>query len=62
MTYPLSPNVVDPVLPRPLTTPDAPGAIIWIAEFYDARFTDSAGRVETRPPYMQGGVNLKSPA
>ncbi|MEU2674765.1 acetoacetate decarboxylase family protein [Streptomyces sp. NPDC007164] len=59
VTYPLSPNVVDSVLPRPLTTPDAPGAIIWIAEFHDARFTDSAGRVETRPPYMQGGVNLK---
>ncbi|MFI2561089.1 acetoacetate decarboxylase family protein [Nocardia farcinica] len=59
LVYPTSRAIVDAVLPGPLTTPATPEVMVWIAEFRGARFTDSAGNVETRPAYMQGGVNLR---
>lgn len=59
LVYPTDRAIVDAVLPGPLTEPATPEVIVWLAEFRDARFTDSAGNVEIRPAYMQGGVNLR---
>ncbi|MEV4129977.1 acetoacetate decarboxylase family protein [Nocardia sp. NPDC049707] len=59
VVYPTSRDIVDAVLPAPLTGTPMPEVIIWIAEFRGARFTNGDGNVETRPAYMQGGVNLR---
>lgn len=57
--YPAPSDVVTKVLPSPLDPPDRPEVIVWVAEFIGASFTSPTGTVETRPSYMQGGINVR---
>lgn len=59
VVYPVDAAVPERVLPAPLDPSDRSEVIIWVAEFIGASFTSPAGTVETRPSYMQGGVDMR---
>ncbi|WP_239004091.1 acetoacetate decarboxylase family protein [Nocardia panacis] len=58
VVYPTTEAIAAAVLPRPLTVSE-PEVLIWVAEFIGAEFTSASGSVETRPAYMQAGINLR---
>ena len=59
IVYPATAAVVDALLPGPLCRGAEPEVVIWIAEFIGAQFQSPDGTVETRPSYMQGGINVR---
>lgn len=58
IVYPTTAAVVDAILPTPLQRGAEPEIMIWIGEFIGAQFQSPDGTVETRPSYMQGGINV----
>ncbi|WP_237720562.1 MULTISPECIES: acetoacetate decarboxylase family protein [Rhodococcus] len=59
VAYPTTEDIAAVVLPRPLSPAASPEVLIWVAEFIGASFTAGDGTVETRPAYMQAGINLR---
>lgn len=57
--YPTTEDIVTSILPIPLRPASSPDVLVWVAEFIGASFTSSDGTVETRPAYMQAGINLR---
>jgi acetoacetate decarboxylase len=60
VVYRTDPEVVEAVLPAPLTPDSEPEVIIWVARFLTASFESDGQVVGELPSYEQGGVCVRS--